>query len=42
MTERLLEFLDARPGERILELGAGLGEVGELLLPVVGGAARWC
>ena len=36
MTERLLELLDARPGERILELGAGLGEVGELLLPVVG------
>ncbi|MGI9111476.1 MAG: class I SAM-dependent methyltransferase [Gaiellaceae bacterium] len=36
VTERLLELLDAQPGERILELGAGLGEVSELLIQVVG------
>ena len=36
ITERLLELLDARSGDRVLELGAGLGEIGELLAPVVG------
>jgi len=40
VTERLLELLDAQPGERILELGAGLGEVSELLKPVVGDAGE--
>jgi ubiquinone/menaquinone biosynthesis C-methylase UbiE len=36
VTERLLERLDPKPGERILEIGAGVGEVGLLVADRVG------
>jgi SAM-dependent methyltransferase len=36
VTERLLELLDPRPGERILEVGTGLGEVGARVAQLVG------
>ena len=40
VTERLLELLDAQPGDRVLELGAGLGEVGSCSRRWSAGTAR--
>jgi SAM-dependent methyltransferase len=36
VTDRLLAALDAQPGDRVLEVGAGLGEMGELVARLVG------
>jgi SAM-dependent methyltransferase len=36
VTDRLLAVLDAQPGDRVLEVGAGLGDVGEALAERVG------
>jgi SAM-dependent methyltransferase len=40
VTERMLEVLQARPGETILELGAGTGVVGFTALAALGGETR--
>ena len=36
VTERLLAALDPEPGDRVLEIGSGLGEVGEAIARIVG------
>ena len=36
VTDRLLAALDPQPGDRVLEIGSGLGEVGEAIARLVG------
>jgi SAM-dependent methyltransferase len=40
VTDRLLALLDPQPGEQILEIGAGIGEVGRLVADRVGADGR--